>query len=113
MKITDFLMERYAEECADAEALLGVYDELIATIQTSRITMYALAPHFARWDPARVMAECEAKRRIVALEQEWLTEMETILGKLPGMRATSLTLTLALLALPYATHPDYQEEWRP
>ncbi len=111
MKIADFLMERYAEEYADAEALVDVYDELVATIQTSHITMYALAPHFARWDPARVMAECETKRRIVALEQEWLTEMEDILGKLPEVHRGSLTL--ALLALPYAAHPDYQEEWRP
>ena len=43
--------------------------------------------------PGRALAECDAKRRIVT-ECGWVTVME-------------------LLALPYADHPDYREEWRP
>jgi hypothetical protein len=57
---------------------------------------------------ARVLAECEAKRRIVKLcadiegksvEGNWwsLTEHERI---------------LAALALPYVDHPDFRPEWR-
>jgi hypothetical protein len=58
-----------------------------------------LAAHIARHDPARVLAECEAKRRIVemhAYQEEHFTPDE-----------------LRALALPYADHPDYREEWRP
>ncbi len=101
MKITDFLMERYAEEWAAAYTLVGVYDALVATIQTGRITMYALAPHFARWDPARIMAECEAKRQVV----ERLSDVTW------GTYAVRDTI-LGLLALPYVQHPDYEKEWQ-
>lgn len=59
--------------------------------------------HIARHDPARVLAEVEAKRRIVAavggLSGQWCDEI--------GGRV------LGLLALPYANHPDYREDWRP
>jgi hypothetical protein len=56
------------------------------------------------FDPARVLAECEAKRRIVARQ--------------PGLRARDDVRdvwwdVLALLALPYADHPDYRPEWKP
>ena len=47
----------------------------------------------------RVLADCEAKRRIV--------EVATAHGTLQSIEI------LSLLALPYADHPDYQEDWRP
>lgn len=47
--------------------------------------------HVLRFDPTRIIAEIEAKRRIVT-ECGWVTVM-------------------ALLALPYADHPDYRQEW--
>ena len=52
-------------------------------------------PHIARWDPARVLAECEAKRQLIERvgNPDWA-----------GFR---------ILALPYADHPDYQQEWKP
>ena len=58
--------------------------------------------HIARHNPARVLAECKAKRRIV-------------LGS-PPMHlhdGPSESWVLRELALPYADHPDYREEWRP
>ncbi len=73
--------------------------------------------HIVRHDPARVLAECDAKRRIV----EHLAETA---AKCPpddwpdegGMELAPLAdqsrYLLRLLALPYADHPDYQPEWR-
>jgi len=56
--------------------------------------------------PSRVLAECEAKRRIVAgavrPEDPWQ----------PGT-VIATDSTLRLLALPFADHPDYDETWRP
>ncbi|MFI9200191.1 DUF6221 family protein [Streptomyces sp. NPDC053048] len=59
------------------------------------------AAHIAQHDPARVLAEVEAKRRLIEdtwggpdHEDMWLHHMR-------------------LLALPYVDHPDYREEWRP
>jgi hypothetical protein len=54
------------------------------------------------YDPERVLAECEAKRQIVELANYWLEPVD------PGIAGSDL---LHLLALPYADHPDYQQEW--
>lgn len=58
--------------------------------------------HVRRHDPARVLAECEAKRRIVARHDR---DDSTSFGQ-PCQ-------TLRLLALPYADHSDYRPEWHP
>jgi hypothetical protein len=74
----------------------------------------------------RRLAECEAKRRIIELHhaievRDWNPQgycaectdsgwVEAVDGAYPvGMPCR----TLRLLALPYADHPDYREEWRP
>jgi hypothetical protein len=62
------------------------------------------AQHVVRWQPARVLAECEAKRRIVELD--WR-------GDDSGPAQLLQEDVLRLLALSYADHPDYRQEWRP
>lgn len=67
------------------------------------------AEHVLHHLPGRVLAECEAKRRIVAMyearsEQDHLTVQA---------HATGLLLAVRALALPYADHPDYRQEWKP
>jgi hypothetical protein len=59
------------------------------------------AAHIARWDPARVLAECDAKRRIVALMEE---------GEWEG-GWTLAESVLRALASPYRSHPDWRDEW--
>ena len=51
--------------------------------------------------PARVLAECEAKRRIV----DYATNQHT--------SGPDWDLAVAFLALPYADHEDFDESWRP
>jgi hypothetical protein len=53
--------------------------------------------------PDQVFRECEAKRRIV----ERLDVM-----RLADVLRDSAERLLRLLALPYADHPDFREEWR-
>jgi hypothetical protein len=76
------------------------------------------AAHIARHDPARVLAEVEAKRRIVECHESWVAgNGDTICGRCgrehidgrPGGHFPCQTLRL--LALPYADHPDYRQEW--
>ena len=65
--------------------------------------------HIARQDPARVLADVDAKRRI-------LDEHEPGSDPCDAHDASLRTIecdTIRLLALPYADHPDYREEWRP
>lgn len=59
--------------------------------------------HIAEWDPARVLREIEAKRRIVD-RFAWLREH----GDTGGTE-----WVIPLLALAYEDRPGYREEWRP
>lgn len=72
--------------------------------------------HIARHDPARVLAEVEAKRRIVehwTLLAEQAAEAPDHLRRMLSSQVTGLGVAVRLLALPYADHPDYDERWRP
>ena len=91
MTLAEFLLARIAE---DEEALRPM----------SRL------PSFdgPKIDPAFVLAECEAKRQIV---KEHLEAGETWCPSCDGQ--TQPCKTLRLLALPYADHPDYRQDWKP
>lgn len=135
--LTDFLLARIAEDEAIArEATPGQWyvDDTYGTVTAAPFTSARLAydrtadedcwvipessdsgvgshnlAHIARHDPARVVAECEAKRRIVAAHTEW-DEND---WQSPAYFSAPMDLVLALLALAYADHPDYREEWKP
>jgi hypothetical protein len=67
------------------------------------------AEHIARWDPARVLAEVQAKRAIldrIAEAEAACTGPDTI--EIDGFVARDL---VCLLAQPYAGHPGWREEW--
>jgi hypothetical protein len=79
-----------------------------------------LAAHIAAHDPARVLREIDAKRRLVECHEPWTASNgDTICGRCgrehidgrPGGHFPCQTLRL--LALPYADRPGYREEWRP
>jgi hypothetical protein len=104
MTLTEFLAarldedERVAHEAAESDAMTSKP----STPPTRKWT------HIARHDPARVLAEVEAKRRIVEMGASYVPELEH-----GDNGEWALDATLRLLALPYADHPDYRQEWRP
>lgn len=55
--------------------------------------------------PARVLAECEAKRRIV-------DTLSPLAGGYGGDETVVYMDVLRTLASVYVDHPDYREEWR-
>lgn len=69
--------------------------------------------HIARHDPARVLRDVEAKRRIVdgAESANRLVDATEYPDGYDVGRKTAWGDTLKLLALPYADHPDYNPEW--
>jgi Family of unknown function (DUF6221) len=74
--------------------------------------------HIAHHDPARALREVEAKRRIIAEHQRYDDGFEPCCGTCGVDYYGSLMgewpcMTLLLLALPDADHPDYREQWRP
>lgn len=103
--LTDFLLARIAEE--EAVAREAVQDERQLAEDYSLVAGTNGAVEVG---PARVLAECEAKREIVehrqridrnASDTEWHSGYSD--GNYDALRA---------LALPYADHEDYRKEWR-
>jgi hypothetical protein len=76
----------------------------------------ATVDHIARHDPARVLAEVEAKRHIIDWHrQPTQDEFEDGTYRTMGCRCYGgwPCPTLRALAAPYADHPDYRDTWRP
>ncbi|AIY16146.1 hypothetical protein GUY44_11990 [Pimelobacter simplex] len=131
MTITEFLLARIAEDESGARkagtysAQWSVGDEFNETVLLAADDQFGhtfdsaygqIAPHIAKWNPARVLAECEAKRLAInaawndheRIEGEWGTcksiEQMDALGDVPEV--------VTALASVYADHPDYRDEWR-
>jgi len=78
--------------------------------------------HHLRWNPARVLAEVDAKRRILDEHAPFSQPQKMAWGEIIACSTCGSVddsptewpcSTVRLMALPYADHPDYREEWRP
>ena len=97
-KLTDFLLERIAEDEAVARAWQNNGSWNLGS--TGPDTDYEWWFH-----PTRILAKCEAKRRIVALHPEMLGWCQGCADETYPCR------TLRELARPYTDHPDFRKEW--
>lgn len=122
MTITEFLLARIAEDesvanAAHRESMRGnagpgfVRSRVAWAAQAKDVRGHEL---IERITPARVLAECEAKRRIVdhftSSAPGGDGEAETYWFE--GFRS-AMEFVLWKMAQPYADHPDYREEWTP
>jgi hypothetical protein len=106
--IAEFLLARIAE---DRELVTAVRE-----YRRKREPLEGDATGGYEWDnsglvyvsPARVLAECEAKRRIVELAHKQFDKVPV-----DGVAELVFDEVLVLLALPHADHPDYDPAWRP
>lgn len=146
MDLTDFLLARIAEDEAtarNASPAAWTYDPETFTVRNGQWEVAsrrrsthpgdppsATTPildvdgaHIARHDPARVLADCAAKRAIVDLafhreavvDGEWgccHSADEIRRGLCPEQDPKHVS-ELRVLAAVYADHPDYRDEWRP
>jgi hypothetical protein len=103
--------------------------EVAATFSTNEHGRLATfdADHIARHDPARVLAECAAKRAIVEEHQPvdytsmgmespnacHICGIDAGMGEWEWLRDSWPCPTLRALAAVYADHADYRDEWRP
>jgi hypothetical protein len=121
--LTEFLLARIAEDEVVARAAAdkdldrwaaggGVEAEWRDGMDPDLNTMIAYdegrpteaqAEHIARHDPARVLAECAAKRRIVEMHEAAVNHDEMC-----GWPCE----TLLALAAVYADNPEFRDEWR-
>ena len=118
--LTEFLLARIAEDEAAARAAGGdrwaslnrSWDEEavrdVASVTEEHKRLFAVPmdcdEHVARWHPARVLAECEAKRRTVERfgdyvnnnVDDWDVAARVVLGHMASV---------------YADHPDFDPDW--
>lgn len=116
LTLTDFLLARIAEDEAVARKAINAGDGVwarsdeheayLCIVEGADIRIYDegghdehQAAHIARHDPARVLAECAAKRAIV----DEATNQHTGGIEFDGV--------LRALASIYADHPDFDERW--
>lgn len=118
MTLTDFLLARIQEDDEAARSIASappVYEhfgdtaiEAAANLAVSEGAWDETGAFLQRFaDPARVLAELEAKRRIV---EAVTTGPMAVVGA--GEPSPWSLKMLGILALPYSDHPDYQQEWR-
>ena len=107
MRIDEFIMARVAEDERAAEH--GRRHNDVGTYANDNYGCLLV-------DPARVLAECEAKRRVVELHQQEprYVEVQTMSEAEPRevYAGTYIPTELRLIAAVYADHPDFDPAWR-
>ncbi len=128
--LVKFLRERLDEEAAraklafsgqmDPESGWGAYrpewqQHTTITPHVGIIHEAVQADHVVRWNPARILAEVDAKRCMLKLHERLPDGAFCVTCDAPsGVPGEPHGCpTLRLLALPYADHSDYREDWRP
>jgi hypothetical protein len=138
MTLTEFILARIAE---DEKVARGVAEPLYPSEDLSeRFGSFESdhtdgdSAHIQRWEPARVLAECEAKRAIVKAASGWRHEVvedcwytcAAATGERDGGeccddarrgqhcdcgRDYKVLQVLGLIASIYADHPDFDPAW--
>lgn len=108
--LAEWLLEQIAEDERAAVRLDSGWWE----VDSDHAETYDAIQRFA--DKARVLAECDAKRRHIA----WLLDVQKVAAR-PAESTDDAYIFAAgladkglkMLALPYADRPGYREGWRP
>ena len=111
MDLAEFLLARIDEDEATAD---GLHDRGRLDVREG-CDQYSYDPRCCDCGvPARVLAECAAKRAIV---EEYRASAgpsyEDADVDYDAGRESGLEAAVRLLASPYAAHPDYRPEWAP
>ncbi|MFK8844659.1 DUF6221 family protein [Streptomyces sp. Ac-502] len=134
MDLVQFLRDRLDEDEAPARAALGV--NVLASMKRGKpAPRWVPSPdgeagiwdtngiprvkfvwarerdHIIRHDPARVLAEVEAKRQAVDHYEQVRTLTKDHEAYI--LAESAVLRQIQYMALPYADHPDYRQEWRP
>ena len=109
--LADFILARIAEEETVARDLLRLAQKMEPALRHVK-WLGGLVPGGHSWSDvrsmaARVLAECESKRRIIRLCG---VDPHEPGGLLLRVHTDAI---VRLLALPYADYPDFDESWRP
>lgn len=115
--LATWLLEQITEDERRAEAMVSAFPDERALTQRGwlnrdpsaapfpeTLTTADVMAYMLDMGPRRVLAECDAKRRVIRWVNTWPWRPEP---------PSSVDGLLPALALPYADRPGYREEWRP
>lgn len=122
MTLVEFLLARLADDEATARAAICQCGGPACTPELGwmrrseamhRLDSANVADHVLAWSPARVLAECAAKRAIIEGHPTWTAKSQPA-GQIDDEDWGAWDEwqgTLRLLAAVYSGHPDYEQEW--
>lgn len=114
-ELVAFLRARLEDDEERAFAARAQWDDEDARQEWNDLPEASFA-HARNLDPARVLREVEAKRRILDRYEDAVVRRE---DPDHSQLAAQVQIqeyadwVIPLLAVPYADHPDYRQEWRP
>jgi hypothetical protein len=105
-----------AEWIYDGQYVVANRERDLVAVGSQDFMTPEIGEHIAEHDPARVLREIDAKRKLIGWHRQ-TTQEEFSSGayRTVGCRCYDgwPCTTLRLLALPYADRPGYREEWAP
>lgn len=121
--LRDFLLARIAEEESLAQQAIDAH----GTDHRWEPADPADGPHFAHWNPWRILSACVAKRLIIAAHRDVGPGLDrraqpdralkphacSTCGQFDEYAIEWPCYTLRVLALDWVDHPEYRTEWRP
>jgi hypothetical protein len=114
MELTEFLLARIAEDEAVAREAMMRRDRSEPLDDEPWRLWWQDVPSRLCVDPTRVLAECEAKRRIVADAQAFADDPEKDWGEVDNLddgQAQAFANAMRALASVYRDHPDFDPAW--
>jgi hypothetical protein len=109
LTITEFLTARYDEDEAVAQAALYVPGSDEFNWSDVDYNSVVASAHGMRWEPARVLADISAKRRVLLI---WTDPTGRWSAEQADAARSIKERALRYLAQPYAEHPDFDPAWR-
>lgn len=104
MTLVEFLLARIAEDETAAER---------GRRHNARETYANDNYGYLLVDPARVLAECGAKRQIIEDYEVLHADYRVTHDQTTEARRFQALVAIGRLAAAYSDHPDYDETWRP
>jgi hypothetical protein len=83
------------------------------TILYGDVVMPEMARHIALHDPARVLREVEAGRKLLAEYEVWEKPQQSSSPEFDAGMRRGLQMALEIRAAVWSDHADYQEQWKP
>lgn len=115
MTIVEFLEARLAYDEQVCAATPGGAFKVVPLEGSTEAEAEAVHQYYHRFQPEWLARDLAAKRKVLEFWKIWSPPGGPVLRQDTWAVATrhAIMIVLYQMALPYADHPDYQQEWKP